>query len=116
MLVMPVCPWADYCYGVLEGTGVLVRHGVFVLVGVIGIAVAVRVDVGTVAVGVRVGTVAVGVGVLIGVGVGKMVGGNIPTGVPYPGCRNCSLIISACACSLIYGASKFISGVINGWL
>lgn len=87
--------------------------GAVVMVGVGGAVVAVAVGVSRVIVAVAVGAV---VAVFAGVGVGKIVGGNKPTGVPYPGCRKRSLIISACALRVIYGASMFTSGVINGWL
>jgi hypothetical protein len=83
----------------------------------VGRVVIVGIGVGTVAVNVggNVGiAVTAGVSVGLGVGVGAMVAGNSPGGVPYPGCRNCSLIISKCPVSLMYGAIKFTSGVING--
>ncbi len=85
----------------------------------VGRVVMVGVGVGTVAVnvGVNVGIiVTTGVSVGTGVGVGNMVGGKTPPGVPYPGCRNCSLIISECALSVMYGTIMFMSGVIIGWL
>jgi hypothetical protein len=104
--------------GVAVSVGMGVSEAVAVGVGVV-VAVAVVVGVGVkvcVAVDVGEGTVAVGVFVGFGVGVGKIVGGTSPGGVPYPGCRNRSLISSTWALNLIYGAIIFTSGVINGWL
>jgi hypothetical protein len=94
--------------------GTLVDVGTVVYVGKV---VIVGAGVGTVAVNVggNVGIVVIiGVFVGLGVGVGTMVAGNNPGGVPNPGCRNCSLIISECPFSLMYGVIIFRSGVING--
>jgi hypothetical protein len=102
--------------GTLVGVGWVVDVGAGVYVGSV---VIVAVGGGTVAVNVggnvgRAVTAAVFVGMGEGVGVWGIVGGIRPGGVPYPGCRNCSLIISACPLSLIYGAIRFTSGVTNG--
>jgi hypothetical protein len=85
----------------------------------VGRVVIVGIGVGTVAVNVggNVGiavAAGVSVGAGVGVGVGTMVAGNSPGGVPYPGCRNRSLITSECPVSLMYGAIMFTSGVIIG--